>query len=288
MARGRVAPPRGPNTTAAVRSRSPIEPRGEDDRADDPTPDGPPDDRAPDDPRSDDFRELTSYVRRSGRMTAGQKRAWDMDARRFVIPMTTRPSGVVLPTAPLDLPAVYGRSAPLVVEIGPGMGDSLVAMAADRPEVDILAFEVYHASVASIVHKLAAADLTNVRLVMADAASGLQHLIGPGGLSELWTFFPDPWHKNRHHKRRLVSRGFADLVAERLRPGGRWRLATDWQDYAQWMVAALRDHPDLINDHADDTGPGWAPRWPDRPLTKFEARGIAEGRTVRDLSYRRR
>lgn len=272
MARGRVAPPRGPNTTTDAPSAA-RRPHG-----------APP----VDDESLDDRRELTSYVRRSGRMTAGQKRAWEMHAHRFVIPLTTRPSGVVVPTGPLDLPARFGRRAPLVVEIGPGMGDSLVAMAGHRPEVDILAFEVYHASVASIVHKLAAAELDNVRLVMADAESGLRHLVGAGELHELWTFFPDPWHKNRHHKRRLVSREFADLVAERLHPGGRWRLATDWQDYARWMEAALRDHPVLINEHSGDGGPGWAPRWEDRPLTKFEARGIAEGRTVRDLSYRRR
>ncbi len=277
---GRVAPPPRPRSTvvtgpgtAAAGHRGDRAPRGADDRG----------------PR--EHRELTSYVRRSGRMTAGQKRAWDMYAHRFVVPVPTRPSGLVPPTAPLDRETLFGRRAPLVVEIGPGMGDSLVAMAADRPDTDLIAFEVYHASVAAIVHKLAAAGVSNVRLIMADAVSGLEHLIAPGELDELWTFFPDPWHKTRHHKRRLVQTAFADLVADRLRPGGVWRLATDWQDYADWMHDVLSVHPRLVEaDPGSVVGTGrrrWAPRYEGRPLTKFEARGVTEGRTVRDLAYRR-
>ena len=125
-----------------------------------------------------------------------------------------------------------------------------------------------------------------MRLLQSDAVDGLRHLLGPDSVEEVWTFFPDPWPKVRHHKRRLVDRAFADLVASRLRPGGSWRLATDWSDYAAQMRAVLDAHPDLVNVGA--AADGWAERCPDRPLTRFEQRGLEAGRTVRDLHYRRR
>ncbi|GAA2179288.1 tRNA (guanosine(46)-N7)-methyltransferase TrmB [Brooklawnia cerclae] len=180
----------------------------------------------------------------------------------------------------------FGREAPLVVEIGSGTGDSLVAMAAARPAMNVVAFEVYERAVASSLLKLADARVHNVRLVVADGVQGLEQLVSVGTLAELWTFFPDPWHKTRHHKRRLVSPAFAALVATRLVPGGLWRLATDWPDYAEWMREVLDAEPALENAHADAPG-GRAPRPPDRPVTRFEARGLAARRPVVDLLYRR-
>ena len=189
----------------------------------------------------------------------------------------------VHPDARLDLAEAFGRSAPLIVEIGPGPGESLVPMAEARPEANVLAFEVYQPAIAQILGSLAAAGVENVRLVSADAVAGMTHLLPVASVAELWTFFPDPWPKARHHKRRLLSPGFVDLAASRLEPGARWRLATDWADYAEVMRTALDDHPELIRDHDH----GWGPRWAARPLTRFEQRGLAAGRAVFDLSYHR-
>jgi tRNA (guanine-N7-)-methyltransferase len=217
-------------------------------------------------------------------MRPNQRRAWEAHHERFVLSVPQRETSTSIdPRARLDLPAVFGRHAPLVVEVGPGPGDSLVAMAAARPEVDVLAFEVYEPAAAQLVSALHRAGLANVRIVVGDAAEGLRHLVPAGGLDELWTFFPDPWPKARHHKRRLVGPALAALVAERLRPGGRWRLATDWEDYAVAMRTALDAQPGLESLHPG----GWAPRWDARPVTRFEQRGRDAGRRVHDLSYRR-
>nr|WP_294691098.1 tRNA (guanosine(46)-N7)-methyltransferase TrmB [uncultured Friedmanniella sp.] len=238
--------------------------------------------RSPDRPRV--HREVVSFVRRSARMRPNQRRAWDTHAERFVLPVPQRETSTSIdPRARLDLPAAFGRQAPLVVEVGPGPGESLVAMAAARPEVDVLAFEVYEPAVASLVSALHRARLDNVRIVVGNAAEGLRYLVPEGGLAELWTFFPDPWPKARHHKRRLVGPGLASLATSRLRPGGSWRLATDWADYALQIRAVLDAQPGLANLHPG----GWAPRWADRPVTRFEQRGLDAGRTVHDLTYRR-
>jgi tRNA (guanine-N7-)-methyltransferase len=232
-------------------------------------------------------REVTSFVRRSTRMRPVHLRAWERLRHAYVIEVPHRATSTsIAPGHPLDVAAAFGRTAPLVVEIGPGTGESLVEMAAARPEADVLAFEVYLPGVARAIGRLHEAEVTNVRLLQSDAVDGLTHLLGPASVQELWTFFPDPWPKVKHHKRRLVDRAFADLVASRLRPGGSWRLATDWSDYATQMRAVLDPHPALVN---AATGPsGWAERLADRPLTRFEQRGIDAGRTVRDLHYRRR
>ncbi len=238
----------------------------------------------PGDRRPRVHREVVSFVRRSARMRPNQRRAWEAHHERFVLRVPQRETSTSIdPRARLDLPAEFGRHAPLVVEIGPGPGDSLVAMAAARPEVDVLAFEVYEPAAAQLVSALHRAEVGNVRIVVGNAAEGLQHLIAAGGLAELWTFFPDPWPKARHHKRRLVSPGLAALVASRLRPGGTWRLATDWEDYALQMCAVLDAQPGLENVHPD----GWAPRWDARPVTRFEQRGLDAGRSVHDLTYQR-
>jgi tRNA (guanine-N7-)-methyltransferase len=217
-------------------------------------------------------------------MTEGQQRAWDQHHDDWVLDVPRAElDTAVAADARLDLPAAYGRNAPLVVEIGPGMGDSLVPMAAARPEVDVLGIEVYEPAVARIVASLVRDGVANVRLLAADAVPALTVLLAPGSVAELWTFFPDPWPKARHHKRRLVDRPFADLVAGRLAPGGLWRLATDWAPYAAQMRAVLDDHPDLA-----PVGPAELSGLPARPVTRFESRAHTAGRAVTDLAYRRR
>jgi tRNA (guanine-N7-)-methyltransferase len=228
-------------------------------------------------------REVVSFVRRSARMRPNQREAWDRLHDRFVLEVPRlQTSTSVDPAATVDLAAVFGRDAPLVVEVGPGTGDSLVPMAHAHPAANILAFEVYQPAIAQILAALERAAVDNVRIVEADAVAGLEHVVPTAAVDDVWTFFPDPWHKARHHKRRLVHRGFADLVAARMRPGGHWRLATDWSDYAEQMRAVLDHHPAFVNQHA-----GWAPRWDARPVTRFERRGLEAGRTIVDLDYRR-
>lgn len=229
-------------------------------------------------------REVVSYVRRSARMNESQERAWSAHAERWVLRVPHRElSSSVHPDARVDWDAAFGRHAPLMVEIGSGRGEALAALAAAHPDANIVAFEVFQPAIASTLSRLAREGLGNVRIVLADGAEGLRILFPPASVAEVWTFFPDPWHKARHHKRRLVTREFADVIASRLTPDGVWRLATDWDDYADWMRAALDSHPLLENVHD-----GWAPRPDLRPVTKYEERGLAAGRTIRDLEYRLR
>jgi tRNA (guanine-N7-)-methyltransferase len=229
-------------------------------------------------------REVVSFVRRSARMRPQQRRAWDHHHDRFVLPVSrAETSTSIAPGAALDLRAVFGREAPLIVEIGPGMGDSLIPMSLASRGADILAFEVYQPAIASMLAQLAANDVPNVRIVQADAVAGIRHLVPPASVDQVWMFFPDPWHKARHRKRRLLSADFVDLVASRMRVGGTWRLATDWEDYAGRMREVLDGHPAFANEHPG----GWAPRWEARPLTRFERRGLAAGRHIFDLAYRR-
>lgn len=230
-------------------------------------------------------REIVSFVRRSARLSPQQRAAWDDHAGRWVLNVPRGDTETSIdPGYRVDLAAVFGRSAPLVVEIGSGMGGSLVPMAAARREVDLLAFEVYQPAVARTLAKLARAGVDNVRLVQANAVEGLATLLEPASVDELWLFFPDPWPKARHHKRRLVNPGFVDLATSRLRPGSRWRLATDAEDYARQLRDTLDAHPDLANEHPG----GWAPRWGARPVTRFEERARAAGRRVFELTYVRR
>jgi tRNA (guanine-N7-)-methyltransferase len=217
--------------------------------------------------------EVLSYARRGSRFTPGQREAWQ-----------THQSAWVIPDEAVDDPGFrwadwFGREAPLVVEIGSGVGEATAALAATRPSYDVLALEVWRPGVADALGRVAGAGLTNVRFCSVDAVWSVEHLLGPGSLAELWTFFPDPWHKKKHHKRRLVTPAFVSLAASRLRPGARWRLATDWPDYAEQMVEALDAEPLLEG--------GVVPRWEARPVTRFERKGLAAGRSVTDLTYER-
>ena len=211
-------------------------------------------------------------------MTASQH-AWMAAHRsRWVVDVATDPTGTVVPGPSPDWEAVFGRRAPLVVEIGSGHGTTLVAAARAHPGTDFLGFEVFDASVAATLGKLAAAELTNVRLVAADAVTGCTYLLPAHAVSEIWVFFPDPWPKKRHHKRRLVSGAFADLVARTLVPGGVVRLATDQEAYAERIAEVFG-----ADARFELTG---TTRFADRPLTKFEARGIAAGHLIHDFAYR--
>jgi tRNA (guanine-N7-)-methyltransferase len=216
-------------------------------------------------------------------MRPPQQRAWESHRHRFLVEVERdETSTSVAAQPPLDLVTLFGREAPLIVEIGPGTGESLVPMAQRHPEANLLAFEVYQPALARVIRSLSAAGVGNVRVIEADAVAGLSHLLPPQSIDRLWLFFPDPWPKVRHHKRRIVSSTFADLAASRLKPGGLWQLATDWEHYARQMRDVLDDHPRFRNEH-----PGWAPRRPARPVTRFERRGLDAGRRVFDLSYRR-
>ena len=228
-------------------------------------------------------RDVVSFVRRSTRMNDSQQKAWERHASEFLVSVPTGDLPMTIAgDAQVDWEATFGRRAPLVVEIGSGKGDSLVPMAQARPQEDFVAFEVFKPAVASTLGRIGRAGISNVRIVIADGARGLAQLFDDASLAEVWTFFADPWHKTRHHKRRLVTPSFADVVAAKLVPGGLWRLATDWEDYALWQREALDAHGHLVNVHE-----GWAPRWDERPVTKYEQRGLTAGRATHDLTYER-
>ena len=229
-------------------------------------------------------RDVVSFVRRSNRMRPNQRRAWEAYRDRFVLEVPRlNTSTSVHPAASLDLEKAFGRDAELIVEIGPGTGESLVPMAKARPQANVLAFEVYQPAIARMLAQLARNGLDNVRIVEADAVAAMEYLVPVRSVDEIWLFFPDPWHKARHHKRRLLTPEFAALSAARLKPLGIWRIATDWADYAERMREVLDSDPSFANLHPS----GWAPRWDGRPVTHFEQRGLDAGRQIFDLAYRR-
>ena len=219
------------------------------------------------------MREVLSYSRRGSRFTPSQQESWDAHHERWVVPeeRADQPG--------LDWDELFGRSAPRIVEIGSGVGEATAVLAAARPDHDVVALEVWRPGIAHTLGLLAQEGADNVRLLSIDATWCLEHLFGPGDVTELWTFFPDPWPKKRHHKRRLVDGDFAAVAASRLAVGGRWRLATDWAEYADQMRAALDATPGLEG--------GVVERWADRPVTKFERKGVEAGRAITDLCYRR-
>lgn len=219
------------------------------------------------------MREVLSYSRRGSRFTPRQAEAWAAHGADWVIP------DEAVDSPGFDLTDWFGREAPLIVEIGSGVGEATAVLAAARPDHDVLALEVWRPGVADGLWRCAEAGAGNVRFCSVDAAWVLEHVLAPGRISELWTFFPDPWHKKKHHKRRLVGPRFARIAADRLAPGAPWRLATDWADYADQMVEVLDAVPSLQG--------GRVERWAERPVTKFERKGIERGRTITDLAYRR-
>lgn len=220
-----------------------------------------------------DAHAIRTYRRRGGRLNAGQQRAWDARADRYLLPPQ------LLTSSGFRLTDAFERPAPLAVEIGFGVGEALAPLALRRPDWNVVGFEVWQPGIAQCIAVLGDENPTNLRLSSFDAAWGFEHVVEPATVGELWTFFPDPWPKPRHHKRRLVRREFAALAASRLAPGGVWRLATDWPDYAEQMQEVLDAEPLLSG--------GVTERYAERPLTRFERRGLAAGRPITDLTYRR-
>jgi len=219
------------------------------------------------------MREVLTYSRRGSRFTPRQQAAWDAYAERYVIPEEA------IDDPAFTLADCFAAAQPLIVEIGSGIGEATVELAAARPTYNVVGFEVWRPGIADCVGRFGEAGLTNVRMSSIDAVWSMEHLVEPGGLAELWTFFPDPWRKTRHHKRRLVTPEFARLAATRLAPGATWRLATDWADYAEQMIEVLDAEPGLRG--------GVVERWAERPVTRFERKGTAAGREITDLAYAR-
>lgn len=228
-------------------------------------------------------RQVTSYVHHRARLTEGQQAAWDRWWPTRGRDVTDLLSGAVA----YDPPAWFGRDAPLVLEIGSGMGESTAALTAAEPDVDHLAVEVFEPGIAALLMRAAAAGLTNLVVLRGDAVALLRECVPEASLTGIRIFFPDPWPKRRHRKRRLVQPDFAALAASRLRAGGTLHMATDWDDYAVQMRETADAEPRLENTALGRPG-GWTPRPPWRPVTKFEARARVEGRDVHDLVYRRR
>ncbi len=225
-----------------------------------------------------------SFVRRSGRMTDAQDGAWSDLAPRYVIDAPRDAASTsIRPGSEIDPIAVWGRSAPLIAEIGSGQGHAIVHAATSAPDTDFLAIEVFKAGLARTMLDADRAGAVNLRLVEANAPEVLEHLLPAASLTELWVFFPDPWHKNKHTKRRLVTDAFATLAARALRGGGMLRLATDWEDYALQMREVLARSADFEPAFAGE----WAERHDGRVLTAFERKGARAGRAIRDLAYRR-
>jgi tRNA (guanine-N7-)-methyltransferase len=225
--------------------------------------------QAPDQQR----RAIRSFVVRAGRMTEGQQRALQEQWPRY---------GIEAGSGMLDLPQLFGRSAPVTLEIGFGNGDNLAALAAAHPERDFLGAEVHPPGIGHLLRKAAAEDIGNLKVIQQDAVEVLTQRIAPESLHAILVLFPDPWHKKRHHKRRLVNAQFASLAASRLALGGTLQLATDWTPYAEWMLEVLNTAPGLRNLAADG---GYVPRNPGRVRTRFEARGERLGHAVHDLCY---
>lgn len=219
-------------------------------------------------------RPVRSFVLRQGRLSPAQARACAV-----LLPIF----GIAYAPHLLDLDAAFGRTAPRVLEIGFGMGETTAAIAAAQPATDFLALEVHTPGVGSLLKRIEETGLRNIRIIQHDAVEVLRAMIAPGSLDGVHIFFPDPWPKKRHHKRRLIQPAFVALVASRLKPGGYLHLATDWREYAEQMLAVLSAEPALVN-----SADGYAPRPGYRPQTKFETRGLELGHGVWDLVFQKK
>jgi tRNA (guanine-N7-)-methyltransferase len=219
-------------------------------------------------------RAIRSFVLRAGRMGPGQQRALQDLGPRFLLPFQSQP---------LDLAAAFGRDAPTVLEIGFGMGDATAQVAAALPQSNFIGIEVHAPGVGALLKGIGERQLGNLRLVQHDAVEVLEAMIPASSLAGVHIWFPDPWHKKRHHKRRLIQPAFVARLAAHLAPGGYLHCATDWQPYAEQMLEVLRAEPALVN-----SAEGYAPRPAWRPQTKFETRGLKLGHGVWDLLFHRR
>ena len=216
---------------------------------------------------------IRSFVLRQGRVSNAQRRAVDTQLSVY---------GIAYAPGELDFEQVFGRRAPVILEIGFGMGETTAQIAQAHPENNYLGIEVHTPGVGGLLKLIVENGLTNLRLVQHDAVEVLTHMIAPASLAGAHIFFPDPWPKKRHHKRRLLQPGFVSLLASRLAPGAYLHSATDWQEYAEQILAVFAAEPALAN-----TAPGFAPRPDYRPLTKFESRGLKLGHGVWDIIFRK-
>lgn len=214
---------------------------------------------------------IRSYVLRQGYFSSTQRHAYESLLPRYGIPFTEEP---------VDLEQIFGRAAPKILEIGSGMGETTATIAAQHPEKDFVAIEVHAPGIGSLLNRIEQCGLTNLRVISHDAKLVLQQMFTSESLDGIHIFFPDPWPKARHHKRRLIQPDFVALLCNRLKPGGYLHIATDWEDYAIHSLHVLSNEQQLVNT-ADD----YAPRPPHRPLTKFEQRGIKLGHAIHDLIF---
>ena len=217
---------------------------------------------------------VRSYVLRQGRISTAQKRAHQTLLPKYGIPYSA---------SLLDLNRVFGREAPKILEIGFGMGESTLAIAQTHPEHDYLGIEVHTPGVGSLLKHIDAAGLSNVHIIQHDALEVLQQMLAPDSFSGVHIFFPDPWPKKRHHKRRLIQPDFVSLLCQRMKAGAYLHVATDWPDYAEHILAVLDAEPGLVN-----TAETYVPRPDYRPLTKFEQRGLKLGHQVWDVVFKRK
>lgn len=218
-------------------------------------------------------REIKSYVMRAGRMTPGQERGLEQGLPRY---------GLRLEEGVLQPQKVFGRQAPLTLEIGFGMGQSLLQMAKEAPEQDFIGVEVHRPGVGALLNGMLTDSVDNVRIYSCDAIEVLNQCVADESLDRVLLFFPDPWHKSRHHKRRIVQPAFAVLVHKKLKQGGVLHMATDWEPYAEHMLEVMNAAPGYKNLSVDNT---WVARPAERPVTKFEKRGTRLGHGVWDLKF---
>ncbi|WP_375546214.1 tRNA (guanosine(46)-N7)-methyltransferase TrmB [Dietzia sp. NCCP-2495] len=236
------------------------------------------DDGATPDDSSRLFPRVTAYRFRRGTMRPGQQRNWDEHWPTY---------GQNVSDETVDPEALFGRKAPLVVEIGSGTGTSTAAMAAAEPELDVIAVEVYQPGLAQLLGMVLREELNNVRMIRGDGVDVLTNMIAPDSLTGVRVFFPDPWPKARHHKRRLLQSGTFALISSRLKPGGVLHVATDHVDYAEWIGPTGDAEPSLERLDAT-TDRGHVPFSLDRPVTKFEGKGLQEERVINEFLWRRR
>jgi len=217
---------------------------------------------------------IKSYVRRAGRMSSAQENYYAEMMPKI---------GVVYQAQTIDLTAVYGRNAPKILEIGTGMGETTAKIADANRDNDYLGVEVHVPGVGALCKQIAERDLGNLRICQHDAVEVVRDMLPEASLDGVHVFFPDPWHKARHNKRRLIQSPFVALLASRLKPGGYFHCATDWEEYAHQMLEVLSVEPTLVN-----SSEGFAPRPEYRPLTKFENRGLRLGHGVWDVIFKKR
>jgi tRNA (guanine-N7-)-methyltransferase len=222
-------------------------------------------------------RRIKSYVKRGGRMGTGQLRAITELSPRFVLPFDTQQ---------LDTEKAFGNSLPLILEIGFGMGETTATIAAAQAQHNFLGVEVHEAGVGALLKRMGEQGLSNIRIIEHDAVEVVRDMLAPETLAGVHVFFPDPWHKKRHHKRRLMQAAFVALLASRIKPGGYLHFATDWQEYADICAHILSAEPSLLNTVSPEIR--FAPKPDYRPLTKFEARGLRLGHGVWDLVFRKK